>query len=715
MKTLSRVSLIAIATSACLPAYSQIQNAEDSPAVQDTVVVTTTAGAFGATKIDAPILETARSLTIETSELFEEKGAVNLSQTTSYMAGVTAETFGFATRGDWITIRGLDAPRYRDSIQELFGSYNTTRADTFTLEQVEVLKGPASVLYGQGSPGGIVNYVSKTPKEEFGGEVAAQLGNFDRYQIAADVTGPIDGTNLAYRLVGLYRDTGSQIDNVDEKTMVFMPSLSWTPSDDTKFTIIGMYQDTDSDTGSQFIPIEGTLEPLTNGGFIDQDVYAGEPGFNKFNTDSTQLTFLGEHRINEVFKLEATALWRKGEADYHQAWPIFAGAGVSRYLNNMAVAFGLVPPGVQLATDTTVARSFYQADNEFEQYAGDIRLRADFNTGPLEHQILTGVQYQNVETDNNFAYYYGGGALSGDFSFALDLANPVYTGAPDQSVFDAIYVDSPTQEVNDWGLYISDQISIDNWRITLGIRSDNVENDTGTIVQDDDAISTSFGLLYAFDNGISPYFSYAESFETVVGTTLDGSQLDPEEGEQIEFGLKYEPKSVPGFVSLAYYEIDISNLPNPNSLPADAAQQQGISKLKGWEAEAKLELGDFFIQAAASTSDSKDPDGYHLSAQPDSHASIWTTWRPSQYLRGLKAGLGIRHVGESISENSVLQYKTPNYTLGDLMVGYEWDKVDLQLNVRNLTDEEYLTSCLTRGDCFPGVRRTAVASLKYKF
>lgn len=705
------VALTLSASMSAIAAAQQQDGEEDSR--QETILVTGTTGAFGATKSDTPIVETARSLSVETSDMFIDKGALSLSQALTYVAGVTAEPYGFSTRGDFPQSRGLELPRYRDSIQELFGSYNSTRADTYTIEQIEVLRGPASVLYGQGSPGGIVNYVSKTPKDQFGGELQAEIGNFDRYEVAGDVTGPVAGSGgkLLYRLVGLYRDTGTQIDQVDEETTVFMPSLSWLASPDTKFTLIGLVQDTNSDTAAQFIPIKGTLEPLDDGSYLDWEVYAGEEGFNRYNTESQQITLLGEHRINDGLQLEGTALWRSGEADYDQAWPAFIGG--TRYINDVL--------GVDLFTDTTVARTFYQGDNTFDQLAGDVRLRANFATGALEHDLLAGVQYQDVETDSNTAYCFAGGASPGgcgsfsSFDYVLDLKNPVYTGAPDQSVFDAIYADAPTQTVKDLGVYVSDQISLGNWRFTAGLRSDNVENENGGAVQEDDAISTSFGVLYRFDNGIAPYASYSESFETVVGTDLAGNQLDPQEARQYEAGFKYEPRSIPGLITVAYYDIEISNLPNPNSLPGDAAQQQGISTLKGFEVEGRLQFDEIYLQAAASTIDAEDPNGFKLAAIPETQASFWTTWRPDGALQGFKAGAGIRYVGETVSENATLRYVTPDYTLGDLMVGYEWDQWDLSVNARNVTDEEYLTGCLTRGDCFPGLRRTVVANLRYKF
>lgn len=218
MRTARLAAALSLSVSAlALPVVAQ--DAEETENRQETVIVTGTT-AFGATKSQTPIVETARSLSVETDDMFIDKGALNLAQVLTYVSGVTAEPYGFSTRGDFPQSRGLDLPRYRDSIQELFGSYNSTRADVYTVEQVEVLKGPASVLYGQGSPGGIVNYTSKTPRESFGGELQAEVGNFDRYEVAGDVTGPVAGTDgkLLYRLVGLYRDTGTQIDEIDEQT-----------------------------------------------------------------------------------------------------------------------------------------------------------------------------------------------------------------------------------------------------------------------------------------------------------------------------------------------------------------------------------------------------------------------------------------------------------------------------------------------------------------
>lgn len=703
---------LAIASALATPTFAQHVDSDnlnsDKEKAIEKVEVVGTRSPFGATKTNTPIVELARTISIETALDLKQKGALNLSQTATYMAGVTGESYGYATRVDAVSSRGLSIPRYRDSIQELFGSYNSTRAEVYTMEQVELLKGPASVLYGQGSPGGIVNYVSKTPKLNKGNEVVLSYGSFERAQLGVDINGSISQDDKWIgRFVGLYRDSDSQVDYVTDDTQVLMPSLSFMPSDNTTLTLMGLFQDTESDTAAQFIPVEGTLLALADGTYLpDQDVYTGEPGFNKFDTSSNQVTLLGEHYFDDTMSLSFTALWRDGDADYHQAWTAFTGG--TRYLNAF-VGAPIAP------TDTFVPRTFYQADNTFNQQAIDVRLSKQYATGRLEHELLAGVQYQAVETDANSAYYAGGGALQGDFRYILDLANPVFTGAPEQSVFDAIYRDSPTQEVDDVGFYLSDQIAYENWRFTLGLRHDRVENNSGVTKQDDSQTSYSAGILYRFDNGLSPYVSYAESFETVVGLDNNDNQLKPEEGRQYEAGIKWAFSSIPGYVTVAYYDIEISNLPNPNSLPSDAAQQQGITRIDGVEIEGRVTFDEVNAQFAASTMNAEDPNGFALSAQPDSNASLWLNYEPAK-LAGLRIGAGLRYVGESVSENASIRYVTPSYTLADLMLAYQFsDDIDLQLNVRNLTDKEYLTSCLTRGDCFPGVRRTINASVTYAF
>ena len=276
-----------------------------------------------------------------------------------------------------------------------------------------------------------------------------------------------------------------------------------------------------------------------------------------------------------------------------------------------------------------------------------------------------------------------------------------------------LYARGPRTRVKDSGLYASDHMSLGNWHLTLGLRWDDTESDTEGSKQNDDAISSSIGVLYQFDNGLAPYASYAESFEPVIGDNGAGQPLKPQEGEQIEVGLKYQPADFPALVTLAWFDLEQTNLPDPLNRPGELEQQSGEATIEGLELESIARLGDFEVQLNWSKLTTESADGYRFASVPEDQASGWVTWRPAGSWEGFRAGAGIRYVGESWG--GLDQIRTPSYTLGDLMLGYTWRNWDAALNVRNLEDKDYYATCLARGDCFPGDQRSVVASLRYQF
>ncbi len=673
------------------------------------MVVTAPLSRFSATKSDTPIMETARSVSVETQQQILDRGALNIADTYVYKSGVFGDTYGYATRGDWVLVRGLDVPEYRDSLQGLFGNYNSTRVDIYTVEQVEILKGPASVLYGRGSPGGIVNAVSKVPDREASSEVVADAGNYGRFQLAGDLNGAFDDSERwLFRVIGLYRQNDSQVDFVEEEAITFAPSITWMPTDQTELTLLANYQKINGDVGAQFLPVSGTLEPGPDGRHIAASTYSGEPDFNHYDTESTSITLLGSHQFNETWAIEGTARITNSESDYQQAWTAFIGG--DRYIYDTDGS---------LYEDGLVPRSFYLAEGASDQAAIDLRTRINFDTGSLNHEILAGVHYQEVDVEDATSYNYAMGynflpdPTTWDTRYWLNLYEPVYGNVPEAGELLPLF-ESPTSTTTDSGIYINDHIVVANWHLTLGVRFDDAETDTGTTTQKDDEVSTSFGLLYEFENGFSPYLSYAESFEPVAGTdTITGDALKPTEGEQWEAGIKYLHAGSGSYLTAAVFDIEQSNLSNPNGLPNATSQQEGVAEVQGVELEGVLVLNDFFVEVAASHLDTENPDGYRLASVPDDQASVWLGYRPDGQLAGFRAGGGLRYIGASWDGIDTL--KTPSFTLADLMIGYQTGSWDLALNVRNLADKKYYATCLSRGDCFPGERRTVVGRVAYRF
>ena len=698
---LRTILLTATVLATAVPAHAEgeEQGAEERSAAE--IIVTGERQPFNATKSNTPILETARSVSIETEADFRDKGFETLDDALAYTAGVTAEPFGFDMRGDFPAIRGLSVPEYRDNLQFLFGFYNNPRPELYTLERVEVLKGPASVLYGAGSPGGIINVITKRPFAGSADEVRARIGSFDRYEVMADFNTSVPGTNdaLLARFVGVYRNSGTQIDEVDEQKLVIAPAVTLQPGPGTRITFLGNYTRQDTDTGHQFYPVTGTLLPSADGRRIDTTEYFGEPGFNRYDSRSTALTLLVEQEITRGLQFEAVSRYVDASADYLQSWPLFGGVGVPR-----------------IDAQGDAQRSFYLADNESEQLAIDARLRAEFSTGPLEHQLLAGVQYQAVTTDSDVAFFNPPGVT-------INVFNPVYGNGPTEAEMRARQVDAPENHIAQTGYYVSNQVTVGRLIANAGVRFDEVENRAGAgIPQKDSATSFSAGALYRLPGGVSPYVSYAESFQPVIGLDRVTNQpLKPQKGRQYEVGVKWQVPGAPALITLAAFDIEQSNLPNPQAIAGADSQQEGVAKIRGIEVEAVASIGGLRIDANYALLDTEDPNGFQLSAIPRHQASLFGIYRFDEgALSGFRLGGGLRYVGESESTGFVaataapLTYVTEDVAVADLTIGYRFGDWDLSVNARNITGERYFTTCLARGDCYPGEQRSVVATLAYR-
>ena len=227
-----------------------------------------------ATKTDTPIDETPQSISVITSDQFTDQGAKSVQEILRYSAGVTADQYGLDSRSDNYSIRGADAVPYLNGLRFINTFYTeTTRPDPYSLERVEILRGPSSMLYGAGGVGGIVNLVTKRPQEVARNEIGFSLGNFDQKQIQADFTGPVADTDtLFYRLVLLGRDADTQVNYVEDKRTLIAPSLTWKPDDKTSFTLLAQHQRNETGSTAQFLPWSGVLTPNPNGK-LDYDTF----------------------------------------------------------------------------------------------------------------------------------------------------------------------------------------------------------------------------------------------------------------------------------------------------------------------------------------------------------------------------------------------------------------------------------------------------------
>lgn len=686
---------------------------------------------FGATKSEIPILETPRSVTIITADEFLQRGSLTLSNTLNYTAGVTGNAFGISTRGDFASIRGLDAPEYQDNLQVQFGFFNNARADVYTLEQVEVLKGPASVLYGQAAPGGIISTVSKIARpDRLSKELVATAGNFDRYQASADIGFDLSGDGrFTARFVGVYRNSGTQIDFVNDDAIVVAPSLTY---DDgrTSITALFNYSDRNSGVDSQFLPLTATgcqsnqvsiSEPnvcaFAPPQEVDPSVFVGDPSFDRFNSEAFTGTLFATHQFNDELSFEATARYRDNEADYQQSWISFVGDGNPRLLPDGTPSFG---------------RTFFGGPAGSDQIALDARLRAKFNTSFITHEALAGVNYQDVDTFTDQAFLSGVPlTLTGQPS-TFNIFNPVYDGSevPDAATFEAAQFLSEDETVAR-DLYVIDQISIADLVINAGVRYSSVKSRDAFTDQKDEEFPITIGALYKTPFGLNPYISYSESFRATVGTDVNtGTSLRPRRGDQIEVGFKYRPPGTLHYLSVAYFNLEEDNLVD---FVTGGATQPGLTiEAQGVEVEALLNVGDFAFDFDFRYLDADEVDqtgaGLPRPSEPATTASLWSMWTPTdRTLDGLQIGAGFRFAGQNESNGTAFLASngfapTPNrvvtdgYVVFDALVSYAFKNgVDAILNVRNIGNNEFYATCLSRGDCFVGEERTIVGSIAKRF
>lgn len=637
-----------------------------------------------ALKIDSPIAEIPRSVSVITQDQFQERGATNLQDALNYTPGVTAGPYGLDTRGDWAFVRGVEPVAYLNGMRSLFGYYNNVRPHPYALDTLEVVKGPAAVLFGQGGVGGIVNANLKTASTFEQNEVYASYGSYDRFESGVDLGGR--GGAWAWRLVAVNRTADTQVDFVSDDTWFVMPSITWSPSEDTSLTFLFNLQEDHSGTSAQFLPWQGSVVP---GPRLPSNRFASEPGLDRYDTRQNSFTTIFEHRFGEVFSAEVRANYTEGGADYRSMWPAFTGSGLNRIL-----------PGGR------VPRALYLSDATSEAVTFDLRLRAEFETGALAHNAAIGVDRQDSRTDNDS--FFGAGT-------PLNLYHPAY-GTP-QAI--GPYVDSPFTDLVQTGIYLSDRIEVGNFIFSLGGRYDQVENSTQGVAttQEDEAFTTDAGILYRVGNGLAPYFNFAESFLPAAGWEVDanGNILDPRRGEQFEIGMKYQPEGSDSLYTLSLFDITETNRALSGPIPNTYVPSGEIS-IQGMELEAIHRMGNFYVQAGYTLLNTRDlgtPAELQLESVPEHEASVWFGWRPGGALQGFKAGLGTHYTGSSLDATNTL--KTPAYGILDAMVGYERENWDVTLNANNLTDEDYVATALSRGDVFFGRRRFVGLTVRRSF
>ena len=666
----------------------------------ETIVVTSQMQS-GATKIATPDIETPQSVSIITREQFEEQGAISVRQALSYTPGVYSNQIGASNRFDYIVLRGFSDGSldnvYLDGLKMMgdTNSHSSLVVDPWFLENIEVVRGPASVLYGRSSPGGIVALTSRKPSFDPGGEIKLFAGNNNQRGAAFDVTGALDDNDrVAARLSGMTRYADSQFDTLKEQRYAIMPSLTWRITDQTRLDLMA-YLHRDPEGGSHSgLPYEGTVVPHY-GKKIANTFFEGEDDYDKYDRRENMVGYNFEHLFDNGWSVRQKLRYLHTKVELNQVY-------AAGWLNK-----------------TELNRGYSGSDEKMNAITLDNQLDGSVDTWAVNHRLLIGIDYQDRSNDTT-GYY---GAFP-----AIDAFNPVYGAKPD-------YITMYSREkhkLRQTGYYLQDQMSWERWRFTLGGRYDQVSvsnidklNQTRSDL-DKNNFSTRAALLYLFDNGFAPYISYSTAFTPTSFADENGNVLDPMKGKQWEAGLKYEPEGMNSQFSASVFRINQTNIATKEE-PTDPYRSIGEIESKGVELEAISQLTDSFrLQAAYTWTDirykksSPEEQGKRAVYAPRNQASAWLSYDvKSGPLDGLTLGSGVRYVN-GITSDRLNTHTLPSWTLVDMTIGYDLSKVGIkglsaQLNVNNLTDKSYIAACNSLSYCYFGAERSIVGSVSWKF
>ncbi|MEH2241506.1 TonB-dependent siderophore receptor [Nostoc sp.] len=626
-----------------------------------------------ATKTDTPLRDIPQSIQVIPQQVIKDQGVTRISDALRNVSGIAKEG-GYGDSQDDYRIRGFVS---YDSLRNGFRIQSPIINPT-SLERIEVLKGPASVLYGQFEPGGIVNYVTKQPLDYpyYSGEFT--VGSYDYYRPSIDVSGPLTtDKKLLYRLNVAYETTGDFVDFVNSKMFSIAPALTYKFSDATTLTLEYQYLSTDRvyNDGLPPNPIVFQL-PISR--------FLGEPDINSFRQEANNLNVTFDHRFSENLQLRS---------------------GFAAYFSDQTVRS--IRPSADLEVDgRTIPRRFVPSDRIINSaYTFQTDLIGKFNTGSIKHQVLLGFAWDQYNYKDP-AYFQTDGS-------PIDIFNPVYGSPQPTDVPYSFY----KQGFDEFGIYLQDQITLlANLKLLLGGRVDFIhsssfsQNFDSAGIATDNPTETRFynnpftprlGVVYQPIEPISLYFSYAQSFKPNSSRTVDGSALPPERGTQYEVGVKAELIKDRLSATFAAYDITKENVATTDPIPGNSDYSIAAGEVKsrglefdvsgqilpGWNVIASAFINDAFV-----SKDNSLPVGDSLVNAPGSGASLWTTYEiQTGDWKGFGFGGGVFYTGDREAElpNTI---KIPSYVRADATIFYKRDNWRVGLNFKNLFDTQYYDS-----------------------
>ena len=634
-------------------------------------------------------LETPQSVSVVTREQMESRQITNVQQALQTVAGVSPVNFG--RRGfDDLNIRGFRSTEsiLVDGLVQSPGMW--AKLQPYGYERFEVLKGSASVLYGQVQPGGIVNAVSKRPKKDAINEVGVEVGSFGQRTLQADINRPLsESGKTALRI-------NTQVSNADDPTQFvyrkdrwFAPSLSIDLGAQTDLVLFATYSQSEW-MRQQGITPYGTLLPNRNG-TLPRTMFTGDPSFGVYDVESTTVGYALEHRVSDAMTFRQNVRYETEK-------------GTGNFVSNQALQAN------QRLQNRQATRQYL----DYDLLATDTSLLSRFDALGVKHQLVTG-----LDVRSGHSYQAQRRCTIG----ALDLFNPVYGVA---ATCPTNFTSDAPEKLNVMGLYAQDQIKFgQGWTALVGLRRDWSTNDIDDRLakkqtrQKDSATTLSAGLVYEFKPGWSAYGSYGESFLPVSGLTFGGTPFVPETGKQWEAGVKYEAPGGQLTGALAVFDLVRENVTTADPANTGFSVQTGQQRARGLEMELgadlkngwKLTSAYTYTQTKVTRDNNAAIVGLPLNLTPRHTLTAWATYKLPQAPR-VTLGMGGRYVSEQIGS---YPFTLPSYFVADLSVSYVGENYRITAGVKNLFDKAYYDGAINANVVSPSLPRNFSVGLTYFF
>lgn len=683
------------------------------------------------TKTDTPIQKVPQSISVVTAEEMALHQPKSVKEALSYTPGVAVGTRGASNTYDYLIIRGFAADgqsqnNYLNGLKLQGNFYNDAVIDPYMLERAEIMRGPVSVLYGKSSPGGLLNMVSKRPTTEPLKEVQFKAGTDSLFQTGFDFSDALDDDGVySYRLTGLARSANAQQKGSEEQRYAIAPAFTWRPDDKTNFTFLSYFQN-EPETGYYgWLPKEGTVEPLPNGKRLPTDFNEGAKN-NTYSRNEKMIGYSFDHEFNDTFTVRQNLRFAQNKVSQKSVYGYGMCSDPLYTKDQEALKASPCLSIPQSQWGHTLTRQYVIDNEKLENFSVDTQLQSKFATGSVDHTLLTGVDFMRMRNDIDSWFGYAGSVAPSDI-YNLDRSDFDFGAHPNPSgPYRVLLKQKQT------GLYVQDQAQWDKVLVTLGGRYDwadqsSFNRDYGNKSERDDKEFTwRGGVNYLFDNGVTPYFSYSESFEPASQTDANGDLFAPPKGKQYEVGVKYVPEDRPIVVTGALYQLTKTNnlMADPNG--SLFSVEGGEIRARGVELEAKAALsasvnvvGSYTYTDAEYTTDTTYK-GNTPAQVPKHMASLWADYTFFDGpLSGLTLGTGGRYTGSSYGDPAN-SFKVGSYTVVDALVRYDLARVgmagsNVALHVNNLFDREYVASCFNTYGCFWGAERQVVATATFRF